>query len=111
LRLLGFENAKASHQIPIFDKGHSKLAYIAWSRNRIARRGKKAKTQSEESWTKLLEHDSEPDTVNKEDTHVLSLPEELMFIEVDAALPKLSPLPVSGGSGSAHSCKASDLSV
>jgi anaphase-promoting complex subunit 4 len=108
LRLLGFENAKASHQIPIFEEGQSKFAYVAWSRNRITRRGKKATTQSDDSWTKLLYDESEPDSTNKEDVEGLSLPEELMFIEVDTALPKLGPLPVSGGSGLAHLSLTSD---
>ncbi|RKU42863.1 hypothetical protein DL546_003712 [Coniochaeta pulveracea] len=99
LRLLGFENAKASHQIPIFEKGQSKFAYVAWSRNRIARRRKKTTTQSTESWIKLLHDGSEADSTNKESLEALTLPEELTFIEVDTALPKLSPLPVSGGSG------------
>jgi anaphase-promoting complex subunit 4 len=97
LRLLGFENAKAAHQIPIFEKGQSKFAYIAWSRNQIARRAKKSPSKDEDAWTKFLANDT--DSENKEDVDVLSLPEELTFIEVDTALPKLSPLPVSGGSG------------
>jgi anaphase-promoting complex subunit 4 len=47
------------------------------------------------SWTTLL--DEEVDSQDKEE--VLDLPTELTFIEVDTALPKLGPLPVSGGSG------------
>ena len=94
LRLFGFENAKAAHQIPITEKGQSKFAYIAWSRNLIVKRGKDA-SFAESSWTGLLDEDV--DSQDKE--NVLDLPTELTFIEVDTALPKLSPLPVSGGSG------------
>lgn len=94
LRLVGFENAKAAHQIPVVEKGQSRFAYIAWSRNQILKRGKDA-SSANSSWTRLV--DDEVDTRDKED--VLDLPTELTFIEVDTALPKLSPLPVSGGSG------------
>lgn len=97
MRLLGYENAKPAHQIPVYGKGQSKFAYIAWSRNRIARRGKKTSKGGEESWTNLLDDEAVRD--GKDEVDVLSLPEELTFIEVDTALPKLSPLPVSGGSG------------
>ncbi|KAB5558114.1 anaphase-promoting complex, cyclosome, subunit 4-domain-containing protein [Coniochaeta sp. 2T2.1] len=95
LRLVGFENAKAAHQIAIADKGQSRFAYIAWSRNRIAKRGRNGSSSDTNSWARLL--NEEVDSRDKED--VLDLPTELTFIEVDTALPKLSPLPVSGGSG------------
>jgi len=94
LRLFGFENAKAAHQIPITEKGQSKFAYIAWSRNLISRRGEDA-SLADSSWTEMLNEDV--DSQDRE--NVLDLPMELTFIEVDTALPKLSPLPVSGGSG------------
>ncbi|KAB5570611.1 anaphase-promoting complex, cyclosome, subunit 4-domain-containing protein [Coniochaeta sp. 2T2.1] len=95
LRLVGFENAKASHQIAIADKGQSRFAYIAWSRNRIAKRGRNGSSSDTSSWARLL--NEEADSRDKEG--VLDLPTELTFIEVDTALPKLSPLPLSGGSG------------
>lgn len=96
LRLVGFENAKAAHQIAIVEKGQSRFAYIAWSRNRIAnRRGKNGSSAESSSWTRLIDEETDP----QDKENVLDLPTELTFIEVDTALPKLSPLPVSGGSG------------
>lgn len=92
---MGFENAKATHQISVVENGQSRFAYIAWSRNRIAKRGKDASHAENSSWTNLVDEDVGSQV--KED--VLDLPTELTFIEVDTALPKLSPLPVSGGSG------------
>lgn len=94
LRLVGFENAKAAHQIPIFEKGQSRFAYIAWSRNRILKRSKNA-ASADGSWARLLDEEVDP----QDPEGVLDLPTELTFIEVDTALPKLSPLTVSGGSG------------
>ena len=96
LRLVGFENARASHQIIIAAKGESRFSYIAWSRNRISKRGKNATSSESNSWATLLNEEVE----SPEENSVLDLPTDLTFIEVDTALPKLSPLPVSGGSGS-----------
>ncbi|KAH8909786.1 anaphase-promoting complex component Cut20/Apc4 [Coniochaeta sp. PMI_546] len=96
LRLVGFENAKAAHQIAVVEKGQSRFAYIAWSRNRIGnRRGKNGSSAESSSWTRLIDEETDP----QDKENVLDLPTELTFIEVDTALPKLSPLPVSGGSG------------
>jgi anaphase-promoting complex subunit 4 len=95
LRLVGYENAKAAHQIFVFEKEQSKFAYIAWSRNRIAKRGRSESSKASASWAQLLDED----TASHDKEGVLDLPTELTFIEVDTALPKLSPLPVSGGSG------------
>lgn len=96
MRLVGFENAKAAHQLSIFEKGQSKFAFIAWSRNNIPYRDKIGIADANNgSWTKHLDEDSDAES----NDGVLDLPNELTFIEVDTALPKLSPLPVSGGSG------------
>lgn len=94
LRLVGFENAKAAHQIPTVEKDQARFAFIAWSQNRISTRSKNA-SSAENTWERLLDEEIEP----QEKEAVLDLPTELTFIEVDTALPKLSPLPVSGGSG------------
>jgi anaphase-promoting complex subunit 4 len=59
------------------------------------KRGKNGSLTENSSLKRLI--DEETDSQDKED--VLNLPSELTFIEVDTALPKLSPLPVSGGSG------------
>ncbi|KAK3357076.1 anaphase-promoting complex, cyclosome, subunit 4-domain-containing protein [Lasiosphaeria hispida] len=90
VRLVGLESSKAVHHIRVCDGAAAKIDFIGWSRNvagrRPARRGLSSKLQS---WDILLD--------DKKD--IQDLPHELTFLEVETALPKISPLPVSGGSG------------
>ncbi len=70
-----------------------KIEYVAWSRNQTKRHSLKG--ASRPAWKDLLseEHDSE------DKLELLQLPHELTFLEIDTALPKISPLPVAGGAG------------
>ncbi|ETS76021.1 hypothetical protein PFICI_12965 [Pestalotiopsis fici W106-1] len=94
VRLMGLENSKAVHLISVCQSGEAKITCIGWTRNRT---GKRAAVTAKPgtSWEKLsLEGLSLGEKNNKQD-----LPRELTFLEVETALPKLSPLPATGGSG------------
>ncbi|KAK6077182.1 Anaphase-promoting complex subunit 4 [Seiridium cupressi] len=94
VRLMGFENSKAVHQIPICEAGEAKISCIGWARNQAGKRAP-ARANSHPSWQGLsLEGLNLGEKKGKPD-----LPRELAFLEVETALPKLSPLPASGGSG------------
>ncbi|KAK5654122.1 hypothetical protein OQA88_7553 [Cercophora sp. LCS_1] len=86
VRLVGLESSKAVHHIPVCNTPGAKINIIAWSRNVTD------KTSTD--------HDT-PSKPRPEDIipHAKDLPHELTFLEIDTALPKISPLPVSGGSG------------
>ena len=53
------------------------------------------KGASNPTWEKLISEELD----SNEKMDLVDLPHELTFLEVDTALPKISPLPVSGGSG------------
>lgn len=94
VRLMGLENSKAVHQIPVCGNGKANITCIGWARNHVGKYAP-ASSESNESWTELsLEGLSLGEQRAKPD-----LPRELAFLEVESALPKLSPLPASGGSG------------
>jgi anaphase-promoting complex subunit 4 len=94
VRLVGLENSKAVHQIHVTDDSSAGIQFIAWSRNHTGRRARGRSPATSEDWRQLL-----GDLQLDDKKEVLDLPHELTFLEVDTALPKLSPLPVSGGSG------------
>ncbi|KAK6851835.1 Anaphase-promoting complex component Cut20/Apc4 [Apiospora arundinis] len=97
VRLLGLENNKAIHQIPVCEAGSSRaITYIGWAQNLTGRRS----SQATESVTAALQGLSLDDDRDESDhKEVLDLPRELTFLEIETALPKISPLPASGGSG------------
>lgn len=91
---MGLEGSKAVHLISVCQAGKAKITCIGWARNRTGRRapqlakpGTPWETLSLDG-LKIGENDKKPD-----------LPRELTFLEVETALPKLSPLPASGGFG------------
>ncbi|EHK18259.1 uncharacterized protein TRIVIDRAFT_47402 [Trichoderma virens Gv29-8] len=93
VRLMGLENNKAAHQIPVCDKAEAVITHIGWSTANIA-----SKTDNAVS-SKL------GDEVTKGWTEPggkipLNLPQELAFLEVETALPKISPLPMSSAGAS-----------
>ncbi|KAK7938105.1 anaphase-promoting complex component Cut20/Apc4 [Apiospora aurea] len=97
VRLLGLENNKAIHQIPVCETGSSRaITYIGWAQNRTGRR---ASPQPTESVTAALQVLSLGGTDDSDRKDVMDLPRELTFLEIETALPKISPLPASGGSG------------
>ncbi|KAK8117459.1 anaphase-promoting complex component cut20 apc4 [Apiospora kogelbergensis] len=97
VRLLGLENSKAIHQIPVCESGSSgAITYIGWAQNLTGRRP----SQATESVTAALQGLSlNGDSDGSDRKEVLDLPRELRFLETETALPKISPLPASGGSG------------
>ncbi|KAI1144389.1 anaphase-promoting complex, cyclosome, subunit 4-domain-containing protein [Hypoxylon sp. FL0543] len=95
VRLMGLESNKAVHQIPICEAGKSQITCIGWARNNAGRKSGSTSTASSVPWEELVSHDLFP-SGRKATT---DLPRELTFLEVETALPKLSPLPASGGSG------------
>lgn len=88
VRLMGLENNKAAHHIPVCDKAEATITHIGWSTAIIASKsdGAIANRLGEEftqGWT-------EPGAKTP-----LDLPQELTFLEVETALPRISPLPTS----------------
>lgn len=95
MRLVGLESSKAVHHIRVGTEGStSKTEFIAWSRNVTKKRPGQLRLQSQ-----LVSPGGLPD----EQKDLLDLPHDLEFVEIETALPKLSPLPVSGGTGYAIS--------
>lgn len=95
VRLMGLETNKAVHQMPICDAGKSRITCIGWARNNAGRRSGSASANSSVLSEELVSHDLFPSGKKA----AADLPRELTFLEVETALPKLSPLPASGGSG------------
>lgn len=95
IRLMDLEGSKAVDRINVSEDGSSHASYIAWSRNLTGKRHlQKAKADGQYRKRVLS---AGPNLEQKED--LIDLPHELTFLEVDTALPKISPLPVSGGTG------------
>jgi anaphase-promoting complex subunit 4 len=89
VRLMGLENNKAAHHIKISEDPNTRITHIGWAS------------------TALSNHSSisiVPDSLQSEikgswnldgSERSVDLPRELTFLEIDSALPKLSPLPSS----------------
>lgn len=92
---MGLESNKAIHQISVCAADKSKITCIGWTCNITGRQSKSAKTSSTRIWETVSDHglDARPRECS------IDLPRELTFLEVESSLPKLSPLPASGGSG------------
>jgi anaphase-promoting complex subunit 4 len=96
---MGVENNKAAHHIRVSVDATATITHIAWASNHVGR-PPRASTKanagsSSQSWRDLLAG-GELDVGTSGTT--LDLPRELTFLEVDTALPKISPLP-SGSAG------------
>ncbi|KAH6603942.1 anaphase-promoting complex component cut20 apc4 [Trichoderma cornu-damae] len=88
VRLMGLENNKAAHHIPVCDKTETSITHIGWSTAIISSKTDGAISgrlgdEVTKGWT-------EPGGKT-----ALDLPQELTFLEVETALPKISPLPTS----------------
>ena len=106
IRLIGLENSKAVHHIHV-DGAHD-FSYIGWSRNQTKKGAAAANGDTVKQWRNLFGNDATLDgTDNLSD--VLDLPHELIFLEIETALPKISALPVSGGTGQASLIPPGDL--
>jgi anaphase-promoting complex subunit 4 len=86
VRIMGLESNKAAHSIRVVDCDTDaaprsvRISHIGWTRNRVAGRRRE---QQVKDWEKALGREARFD----------DLPRELMFLEVDETLPKISPLP------------------
>lgn len=94
VRLMGLENSKAVHLISVCQPDETKITCIGWARNRTGKRA----TESAKSGTTWESLSLEGLSLG-EKSHKPDLPRELTFLEVETALPKLSPLPATGGFG------------
>ncbi|KAI1808750.1 anaphase-promoting complex, cyclosome, subunit 4-domain-containing protein [Daldinia bambusicola] len=95
VRLMGLETNKAVHQMPVCEMGKSRITCIGWARNNAGKRQNSTPASSTISWEDIIPRDVFPSSRKA----AVDLPRELTFLEVESALPKLSPLPASGGSG------------
>lgn len=97
MRLMGLEASKAIHQITVCEAGKANISCIGWTCNR-AKKAPSGTAVNAKSWERI--GSSGLDVIEKKTS--LNLPRELTFLEVETSLPKLSPLPASGGSGYVH---------
>lgn len=88
VRLMGLENNKAAHHIPVCEKSETSITHIGWASSTIS--SKKSKPASGR-----LAESTFDDWAHLEDQLPANLPLQLTFLEVDTALPKISPLPTS----------------
>ena len=95
VRLMGLESSKAVHQMPVCDPATSKISCIGWARNNAGRRANIHTNPSVPAWKDLSSRGFDSEDIKS----IADLPRDLTFLEVETALPKLSPLPASGGSG------------
>lgn len=91
VRLMGLENNKAAHHIQVCNPSEGNIAYIGWASSRILDKQSQSLHEQIQQGLEALSMD--------DGQKVVDLPRELTFLEVDTALPRLSPLP-SGSAGS-----------
>jgi anaphase-promoting complex subunit 4 len=92
---MGLETSKAVHQMTVCEAGKSRITSIGWAQNVAGKRPASASGPHIRTWEQLA---SEGLDLNPKKPAV-DLPRELTFLEIETALPKISPLPASGGSG------------
>ncbi|KAK4204479.1 anaphase-promoting complex, cyclosome, subunit 4-domain-containing protein [Triangularia verruculosa] len=94
VRLMGLESSKTVHCIKVGEgEGEGRrVGFLAWGKNVTGNRRRRREIKGGVG----VEVEVGEGRVVKD---VLDLPHELTFLEVEGALPKLGPLPVSGGSG------------
>ncbi|KJZ76009.1 hypothetical protein HIM_04465 [Hirsutella minnesotensis 3608] len=86
VRLMGLENNKAAHHIQVCEASAAKITHIGWAGSNIAEKSNKLGRLT----------DGMPDGWAMPDNDLpVDLPQELTFLEIDTALPKISPLPSS----------------
>ncbi|KAH8165819.1 hypothetical protein CIB48_g2440 [Xylaria polymorpha] len=95
VRLMGLETNKTVHQMVICEGGTSSITSIGWAQNVAGKRPTSAAQPCTRTWEQLA---SQGLDLSKKKS-AADLPRELTFLEIETALPKLSPLPASGGSG------------
>jgi anaphase-promoting complex subunit 4 len=88
---MGLENNKAAHHIRISDNKAVKITHIGWSNSFVGRTSERSTQKKTAAWNKLSSEDSDI----YGNSLPVDLPRELTFLEVETALPKVSPLPTS----------------
>ncbi|KAJ6782555.1 hypothetical protein PWT90_01383 [Aphanocladium album] len=92
VRIMSLENNKAVHHMQLCNDSAAKITHIGWATSTITKTTRKRVLKSGEEILDGLNLDN--------GSAALNLPQELTFLEVDTALPKISPLPTaSAGSG------------
>ncbi|WYZ40498.1 hypothetical protein EsH8_IV_000839 [Colletotrichum jinshuiense] len=93
VRLMGLENNKAAHHIRVCGDAATapNITHIGWSRNTVGKLKFNNQKTPTQPWQKLMSEELEL----QGSPAPLDLPRELTFLEVDSALPKISPLPSS----------------
>lgn len=91
---MGLENNKAVHHIKIGGESATvQITHIGWASNIIVNR-------NSNTVSRALEKGFSPDTFRDGNALPADLPRDLTFLEIDTALPKISPLPAgSAGTG------------
>jgi anaphase-promoting complex subunit 4 len=84
---MGLENNRAAHHIQVCEADQAKITHIGWSTNKIDKHNGIVSGRLRGG---LL---GQPGI--QSGSTLANLPRELMFVEVDTALPKISPLPSS----------------
>lgn len=88
VRLMGLESNKAAHHIEVCPGSEARITHIGWACSTI---------QSKDA---SIGQGIPTEKGTSPEIAVKDLPRELMFLEVDTALPRISPLPASSaGSG------------
>lgn len=95
MRVVGLEGGRVVHTVRVSEGGEKNLEFMAWVRN-VTRESRRRRQLNGAVWKE--ERRVVLDGERTADVGV-DLPQELAFLEVETALPKLSLLPVSGGSG------------
>ena len=109
VRLLGVENTKVVHRINVSQQpadlaaDPEPITFVAWARNLTGKRhfGTDNDMASRLRGLGLPSTDElrQGDTEGHGADDLADLPHALTFLEIDTSLPKISPLPVSGGTG------------
>lgn len=94
VRLMGLENNKAAHHIPVCETSDAAITHIGWATGAITDKSPKLPS------TIFQDSSLSNEWTTRGEEAPVNLPLELTFLEVDSALPKISPLPASSaGSG------------
>jgi anaphase-promoting complex subunit 4 len=95
VRLMGLENNKTAHHIDVSPSSGAQITHIGWAQSTIHSPSLKLSPNH----SHIADEISREWNGKAEAPSSLSLPQELVFLDVMTALPKLSPLP-SGSAGS-----------
>ncbi|KAL8370862.1 hypothetical protein RB595_000957 [Gaeumannomyces hyphopodioides] len=99
VRLTGIESTKALHQISPRESPQARIEYLGWTRNWTGTAHSRLAKSAQSTALADLILGALDGVAPDERSDILDLPREITFLDVETSLPKLSPLPVSGGTG------------